>query len=261
VRYPQKELIKVIRKILPAEEARELITVAYEMCLDIYKTFAPIKASTFTIVLAIIELAALVTDKQLERVQSIDPYKYSTTRGCVTETMLDLLDLYTLFQKSTKVGTQFELAKFIDIKIKLNQEVDSDKRLARFQEWCSKCEADDKEKYPITPGSATSPATTGSFPGSNSVKLGTKATENLTMRFVFDSEEARKEQERVAEYYKEEYEQYEIEVEEPIPEHENRGHQGRDRGYHGHRNHHDSGWGPYGRNRHDRHRGRKGGYH
>ena len=267
VRYPQKTLIKVIRQVFTDEEARQLIPIAYQMSLDLYKTFAPVKASTFTMALAITELTTLITDLHVDKMRSVDLSKYHTNRGSVVETMLDLLDLYTQFTKSTKVGTKVDLSKFIDIKIKLNQEVDSTERLSRFQDWCDRCEVDDDRKYPITPGSATSPATTGSWPGSNSVKRGKSGGEQGTMRFVFDAEEARREQDTVAEYFREEYEEYQIEVEEPIPEPESRGHHGRDRGHHNHNNHrhhHDSGWAPYHRNRqhHDnRRKGQKGGYY
>lgn len=269
VRYPQKTLIKVIRQLFTPEEAQELMPIAYQMSLDLYKTFAPVKESTFTMALAMAELTTLITDLHVEKMKSVDPVKYHTNRGSVVETMLDLLDLYTQFTKSTKVGNKVELSKFIDIKIKLNQEVETTTGLSRFQDLCDRCEVDDERKYPITPGSATSPATTGSWPASSSLKRGKQGGEQGTMRFVFDAEEARREQDTVAEYFKEEYEEYQIEVEEPIPESENRGHHGRDRGNHhhnnnNHRHHHDSGWAPYHRNRqhHDnRHKGRKGGYY
>lgn len=266
MRYPQKFLPKVIRNILTPDEAKDFFPTAFEMGIDIYKTFSPIKQTTFTMVISIVELTALVTDQHVSKIRAIHLYKWHTNRACVVETMLDLLDLYTQFPKSTKLGVKFELAKFMDIKIKINQEVDNSRRLLRFQPWCDRCEADDREANPnpITPGSATSPATTGSNPGSGSVKRAGRSQEG-TMRFVFDAEQARAEQDAVGEFFKEEFEEYEIEVEEPIPENEQR-RPGRDRGgHHQHprHNNHDTGWAPYPRNRHgnhhDRHKGRKGG--
>lgn len=259
VRYPQKVLIKLVRQLFDAEVARNFLPMAYDMSIDMYKTFSPIKASTFTMALAIVELTALLNDRDVDRIRQLHLSKFHTNRGSVIEVMLDLLDLYTQFSKYTTVGMKFELSKFIDIKIKLNQEVDkSQGTLRRHEVWCEKCEDDEKVKYPITPGSATSPATTGSWPGGKRSKSG---QEPQAMRFVYDAEEARKEMETNDEYMKEEFEEYEIEVEEKIPEPEPRHH--RDRGgRHGHRNNHDSHWGPYPRNRHDRHKGgRKGGYY
>lgn len=256
-RYPQKILIKMVRRLYNPTEGKKVIPMVYEMSIDMYRTFSPIKASSFTMVLAIIELAALLNDRDVKRIRSLDLDKYHTTRHSVIEVILDLLDLYTQFSKHTAVGMKFELSKFIDIKITLNQEVDdSSGSVRRFDIWCEKCEDDEKAKYPVTPGSATSPATTGSWPGGKRPMSG---LEPVTMRFVYDAEEARRERQTNDEYTKEEWEEYETEVEEKIPEPEPRAHpNGRDRGRRSHNEH----WGPYSRSRQDRHKGgRKGGYH
>lgn len=259
VRYPQKVLVKMVRHMYDGDEARDILAMAYDMSVDMYKTFAPIKTSTFTMVLACIELTVLLKGLDPVRVRSLDLRRYHTTRESIVEVMLDLLDMYTQFAKHTKVGMRYELSKFIDIKIKLNQEVEnSESSVRRSAVWCDRCEDDEKVKYPITPGSATSPATTGSWPGNKRSRPG---QEPQAMRFVYDAEEARKERETNDEHLKDEYEEYEIEVEEKIAEPEPRHNHGRDRGRHqGHRNH--DNWGPYPRNRHDRHKGgRKGGYY
>jgi hypothetical protein len=165
VRYPQKLLVKVIRKLLTTDQAKHFLPIAYDMSIDIYKTFSPIKQSTFTMAMGIAELTALMTDMKTDQIKSLDPYKWHTNRGCIVETMLDLLDLYGQFPKSTKVANRFDRDKFIEVKIKLNKEIEASRRLARFQTWCEKCEADEKDVNSIPPASATSPATTGSFPG------------------------------------------------------------------------------------------------
>ena len=108
-------------------------------------------------------------------------------------------------------------------------------------------------------------------PGSNSVKRSKDGHEN-TVRFVFDAEEERMERKITAEYWAEEYEEYEIEVEEEIPEANNKGHDGRPtgprNGPHGYgpgRRDRPGGWAPYhqrGRDHGDRHKGgRKGGHY
>lgn len=246
----------MVRRLYNPAEGRDVIPMAYDMSIDMYRTFSPIKASSFTMVLAIIELAALLNDRDVKRLRSLDLDKYHTTRHSVIEVMLDLLDLYTQFGKHTTVGMKFELSKFIDIKIKLNQEVDeSDGTVRRFDIWCDKCEDDEKVKYPVTPGSATSPATNGSWPHGKRAMSG---QEPQTMRFVYDAEEARRERDVNDEYTKDEYEEYEIEVEEKIQEPEPRAHHnGRDRGRRPNEN-----WRPYPASRQDRHKGgRKGGYY
>jgi CTD kinase subunit beta len=260
VRYPQKHLIKAIRKLVPPEDAKALLAVAYDMSIDIYKSFAPIKQTTFTTVMAIVELAALMTSRHVDKIRSVDLHRWHTNRGCVVETMLDLLDLYAQFPKSTKVGLQFPLDKFIQVKIGLNKEVEASRRLGRFETWCDRCEAEVKDIHPITPGSATSPATTSSYPGTTTLKRPAKSTD-ATMRFVFDEDEARREEDIVMDFFREEYEEYEVEVEERIPDSEQN--HARPNGPRQQHNNHDHGWAPYHRNgrhghHHDRHKGRKG---
>jgi CTD kinase subunit beta len=261
VRYPQNMLVKMVRHMYDEDEGRDVLAMAYDMSLDMYKTFAPIKASTFAMVLACIELTVMLQGLDTASVQSLDLRRYHTTRESIVEVMLDLLDMYTQFAKHTKVGLRYELSKFIDIKIKLNQEVENrGSSVRRAAVWCARCEDDEKVKYPFTPGSATSPTTNGSSSGNKRSRPG---QEPQAMRFVYDAEEARKERGTNDEHLKDEYEEYEIEVEEIVPESESRNGHGRDRGRHqGHRNNHHDNWGPYPRNRHDRHKSsRKGGYH
>ncbi|KAH8880265.1 cyclin-like protein [Thozetella sp. PMI_491] len=273
VQYPQKLLSKMVRKLFPASAAKEFQKLAYDMSIDLFKTFAPIKQSTFTMVLGIIELTALISGAGEDVVRGLDPAAYHTDRACVTETMLDLLDLYTRFHKQTKIGAKFDLNKLIDIKIGINNRPQEGSR-SRFEARCVRCEkeAEEQQPAPITPGSATSPANNGALPAATkSVKRNRES--ETTMRFVFDAEEARRERDRAAEHLFDEYEEYEVEVDEAIPtkpkNHD--GGQGHGHGHgHGHgrgphrgygNNQHDHGFAPYPRNRHghhDRHKGRKG---
>lgn len=223
VRYPQKLLVKAVRQFVDAKEAKDFYSLAYDMSIDVYKTFAPIKQSTFTLVVAILELTSLLTKIGHDRIKKAakDP-QWHTERVAVVETMLDLLDLYTLFPKHTKVGTTIEMNVMMETKIRLNEAVGRHASLTRFENWCPACEQEDKEKdatnnrvTPRTPGSATSPATTTSA-GASSFKKGGRSQDG-TVRFVFDADEAKREAEAVAAYYKEEFEEVEVEVEEPIP--------------------------------------------
>jgi CTD kinase subunit beta len=247
------------------EEGKRFLRVAYNMSIDLYKTFAPVKQAAFTLVLAILELTALLLDTNRERLQDLkDAAAWHTDRACVLETMLDLLDLYTQFPKSTKVGVRFDLQKLMDVKIDLNNLVAKEK-YQRYHGWCDRCAPDVADTRSATPGSATSPATNASLPGSNSAKR-KRAPGEDTLRFVFDASEARKEKDLVASYFEDEYEEYEVEVEEPIRDAEAR-HPGRsNQPYRGHgHNHVDHGWAGHHRgSRHgppgDRHRSRRGGY-
>ncbi|EAQ87657.1 hypothetical protein CHGG_04276 [Chaetomium globosum CBS 148.51] len=269
VQYPQKLLIKMVRKAFPhedsaaREEGKKFLRVAYNMSIDLYKTFAPIKQATFTLVLAILELTALLLDTDSDKMREFgSPADWHSQRACVLETMLDLLDLYTQFPKSTKVGPQLAVQKVMDVKIDINNIVAKEKH-RRYHGWCDRCAPDVVDTRSVTPGSATSPATNPSLPGSGSTKR-KRAPSEGTQRFVFDADEARKEKDLVNRHFNDEYEEHEVEVEETIRDPEPR-HPGRsNHSYRGHgHNQADYGWPSHHRSsRHghpgDRHRSRRG---
>lgn len=216
-RYPQKLLVKIVRSMLGAsnDAARRFYTTAYAMCIDLYKTFVPVKRTTFSMAMGVVELTARLTGEHLDKVETFAAQRRQYARGPVVETMLDLLDLYVQHHKATKLGARFDLAKFIDIKIQLNN--DLDKSFApRFLHHCQKCELGGDGPAAgaaATPGVATSLA---ALPGDSSVKRSARGQDG-TMRFVFDPEAAKAEQDTVGAFFKEEYEEYEMEVEEPVP--------------------------------------------
>jgi CTD kinase subunit beta len=215
-RYPQKLLVKVVRSILGSQQGgKAFFEVAYDMCIDTYKTFVPIKRTTFTMVMAVVELTARMTGggQHLERVREFAARRRQYNRAAVMETMLDLLDLYVQHHRSTKIGARFDLNKFIDIKIHLNNDLDTSSH-PRHLYHCNRCEVEGPR--PLTPSSATSPATTGVWPADASIRRAARGQDG-TMRFVFDPEAAQSEQDTVATYFREEFEEYEVEVEEEVP--------------------------------------------
>lgn len=253
VRHPQKVLSKILKAALPGEDGKRLFSTAWKMSLDMYLTFVPIKQTTFTMAFATVELTSRLTGQYANEIRALDPEAWHTTRECVMETMLDMLDLYTENHKLTKIGKLIDPSKFIETKIAINRELDAAK-FARFQQNCHRCETD-----PIGP-TVTSP-TTSSHNGRSSSKRG-REQESGTNRFVFDADEAHREDETVQSYFKDQYEEYEVEVEEeiPMPPRERpREHRGHGHG-HGHGHGRDSGWYGGRGGRQDRRRGR-GGFH
>jgi CTD kinase subunit beta len=232
VRYPQKHLIKLSKE---AGINIDVAKVAYEVMVDLYKTFAPLKQTCATMSFACIELATLILEKQQELIRGPQSPKYEkwcTTREEIMETLLDLLDLYTHFQKSSIVGPSYNIEKFIQLKIKLNQEIEEDATLGRYTEQHEAGKTNGFKsniktpKTPITPASPSdtringkdvaSPATLSPrSSGSGRKNIGTRGQDG-TIRFMLDAEQAKREKETVAEYFKVEYEDYEVEVEEPI---------------------------------------------
>lgn len=231
VRYPQKHLIKLCKE---ADVDKDAAKVAYEVMIDLYRTFAPLKQTCATMSFACIELATLILEKQQESVRDQQPSRYRkwcTTRAQIMETLLDLLDLYTHFQKSSIVGPSHNVEKFIQLKIKLNQELEED-ALSRYTEQHEAPKTNGFKsniktpKTPITPASPSdtringrdiaSPATLSPrSSGSGRKSIGARGQDG-TIRFMLDAEQVKQEKEMVAEYFKVEYEDYEVEIEEPI---------------------------------------------
>lgn len=233
-RYPQKHLVKLAKD---AGIQKDVAKLAYSVMLDLYRTFAPLKQTCATMAFACIELSTLILEKQQDAIrgeQSPSYQKWCTSRVEIMETMLDLLDLYTHFHKSSIVGPSHNIEKFINIKIKLNQESD-DNSVNRYTEFHEAPKTNGAKhnvktpKTPITPASPSdtringkdvaSPATLSPrSSGSSRRGIGARGQDG-TVRFMIDAEQAKQEKETVAEYFKVEYEDYEVEVEEPIKPH------------------------------------------
>lgn len=215
--------------------------MAYNMMIDLHRTFAPLKQVTTTMAIACTELAALVLesseDEGICKTLSEAYEKWSTSRAEIVETVLDLLDLYTHFQKSSLVGQQYNIELFIQIRIKYNQEVEQTPNLHRYTEYHEAIKTNGVKtniktpKTPITPASPSEVRTNGrdiaspatlSPRSSGSRGVGGRGQDG-TIRFMIDADQARQERDIVNEYHKVEYEEYEVEVEEPIkPERDNR---------------------------------------
>ncbi|KAI1824210.1 hypothetical protein F4861DRAFT_274357 [Xylaria intraflava] len=279
VRNPVKILAKIIKAVLGTDsEASDFFVQAFKVGADMYKTFAPLKHTSFTCAFTVARLTALVTGMFEDTFVNLDPKEYYTCEEWVAEVMLDVLDLYTDHYRSTLFGQDIDSQSFIDTKIKVNQQMDA-RRIPRYQNFCIECE---REGFP-------SPFSTGSltFPpsptGTNSTTGRRSKGHPGTIRFLFDAHEVYREKVTYNEYTKDEWEEWKEEVEELIPDREKRpradlgpeprappreprgsrgtrGHgRGRGRG-HGGRGGHDPGWHP--RNRHEhggRGRGRGGG--
>jgi CTD kinase subunit beta len=247
VRYPHKHLIKLAKH---AGIEKDVAKLAYNIMLDLYRTFAPLKQTCAAMSFACIEVATLILEKQQDAIYgpaSPSYQKWCTTRAEVMETMLDILDLYTHFQKSSIVGPSHDIQKFIQLKIKLNQEMVDGGSFTRYTEEHEAPKTNGLKsniktpKTPITPASPSDTRINGASPatlsprssGSSRRGIGARGQDG-TVRFMLDAEKAKEEKEIVAEYFKVEYEDYEVEVEEPIrherPPHSQRN--GRDDRFH-----------------------------
>ncbi|KAK9774001.1 putative RNA polymerase II holoenzyme cyclin-like subunit [Seiridium cardinale] len=258
-RYPQSYMIKLLKLFLSFEEAESLYLVALDMSIDMYKTFMPLKNTTFGMAYSLIELSSRLTGEHVEKLKQLDPSRQEVPRMRIRQGMLDLLDLYTKHHKQTKLGAKIELDKFIQVKIDINNEIENagPNALPRFP-W----------PLPSNEDLHATPTPAGQT--------------NVTNRFVFDVDEARREQGIVQQFMEDQYEEVEIEDEEEIREpsfpdrardprdprdrrmygHEDHGHGGNRGGHSRGGRHGEDGWSRGGRrNNNDRRRrgGRGGG--
>ena len=171
-----------------------------------YKTYAPIKQTSHTMALAICELTALLTGMFAGKFRGLDPTTYYTERLSVTETMLDILDLYENQQSASEFARQFPPDTFIELKIEINRELE-EKRLPRYKYQCAVCER------------GTDPAASDSDdPDFLREAAAAARPGDVPTRYVFDTLAAVGELDTVRDYFVDEYEEIEVEEEEAIPD-------------------------------------------
>jgi CTD kinase subunit beta len=214
-RFPHKHVIKLAKFMkLPKEVAK----IAVDICNDMYKTFAPLKQTTYTMATAVLQLASRITDTtshdfietKWQELKTAQP-----SRTAVMETMLDLLELYTHHTKFTILGPKYDVNIFIQLRISLNAE-SQDRGFARYTDWIDKTNGmklKGTPKTPITPASPAPPIN-GISPTGPGRKVAGAPGSTETVRFMLDGDMAKQEKVTVEEFYKVEYEEYEIEVEE-----------------------------------------------
>ncbi|KAK1064926.1 RNA polymerase II C-terminal domain kinase beta subunit [Friedmanniomyces endolithicus] len=233
-KYPHKLLVKVCKNLPESEEKRAVSSVAWSVVTDLHRTFAHLKQSTATVALASLELAAHLqasasgngTSLVKKQLQEMDVGKWSRSREEIMETLLDLLDLYTHHTSSTIVGTKYSLDDFLRIRLALNKEC-NDNGIPRFtvapersvslgQQGATLRVANGHPTPVSPPQPGTQPAqtqqsTSGILPHSAIPEGGG------TLRFMLNPQLAAEEKTEVQKFYVEEWEEYDEEIEVPIP--------------------------------------------
>ncbi|KAL8853874.1 MAG: hypothetical protein Q9221_001345 [Calogaya cf. arnoldii] len=227
-RYPQRLVLK-LAKVYSADKA-SIGRTAYKMSLDLYRTFAPLKQTTPTMAFACVELAGRLLGQPIPELESGKDYKqWKITRQEVMETLLDLVDLYTHHRSSTIVGQDHALEEFISIRIALNQEASAEK-LARFTQsnrekamtngTTTNGVKEKKDPKGLTsphsiasPKDIKSPQPIGLTSVTGTPVQGKPGLKEGTVRFMLDPERARDEKHTVADFFKMDEEEYEVEVE------------------------------------------------
>lgn len=205
-------------------DANNEAKTTWNLSIDLYRTFAPLKQSTPTLAIACLELAARLHGKDATKFVDAGPVKYSTwstSRAEIMETLLDLLDLYTHHSSSTSVGPNYTLEYFINIRIGLNQEASAAK-IPRYAQYASELSPENestgngtRSRNGLGPTSPLTPATPVALsPGNDQAPksaIGIRG-QNGTVRFMLDAARAHEERAQVEKFHKVEEEEYEVEV-------------------------------------------------
>lgn len=77
-RHPQKLLLKLI-KHFGFERDSKIAEVAYGICLDLYRTFAPLKQTSSTMAFACLELAGRLLDARSKSIEDESWYSVWVT--------------------------------------------------------------------------------------------------------------------------------------------------------------------------------------
>ncbi|KAL6229202.1 hypothetical protein BDW75DRAFT_235378 [Aspergillus navahoensis] len=219
-RHPQKTLIKLARQYGLSPQS-EVSNVAYRISQDLYRTFAPLKQTTSTMAFSCLELAGRLLEQRVKEAElGTDYAKWKTSREEVMETLLDLLELYTHNRGATSVGPHFPADRFLTVRIPLNKEA-QEQRLPRYTNSTEEGKpTEDSRKGPTTNGSKMEKSAPATGPLHHPLipvtahgerpKPGEKGRD-AAVRFIVDSEYAAAEKAQVAQYFKVEMEEYEVE--------------------------------------------------
>ncbi|KAF1949543.1 cyclin-like protein [Byssothecium circinans] len=237
-RHPQKLIVKLARVL--GFDKNNVAKTAWNLSIDLYRTFAPLKQTTPTMAIACLELAARLHEMDTRLVidnGSVRYKKWNTSRAEVMETLLDLLDLYNNYRGSTSVGPAYSLETFINIRIALNQEA-SASDIPRYATYASESANSSSNTTPgdhtngttkirngIDPTSPLTPTTPSQVSPGTAAHPPTSAIgirgQNGTVRFMLSAQRAKEEGAVVDKYLRVEEEEYEEEV--PIEPERDRG--------------------------------------
>lgn len=219
-RSPHHTLTKIAKSLRRAEEEiKPVHDLAWTALTDIYRTFTPLKQTSVTLALAMLELAARLTNANdvLAALQNYDLDKVSTTREEIMETILDSLDLYVQHTTASTLGTRFSLDDFLRLRLALNKECEENsipRHCTAPAHVASTTKVQNGHPTPVSPpqnGSSTNP------PQAPVVLQHAPPVAGGTLRFMLNPQLAHDEREQVDSYFKEEWEEYEEEIEVPLP--------------------------------------------
>ncbi|KAG5520053.1 hypothetical protein PMAC_001129 [Pneumocystis sp. 'macacae'] len=113
-RHPQPYIIKFARYL---KLSKEIAQKAWDISIDSYKTFSPLKFPPHCIALMALVLSSILLEQPFE-----DAYeKFFVKKETLINALCDILDLYIHHRQVTIVGHNTDVSKFMIIQISLNK--------------------------------------------------------------------------------------------------------------------------------------------
>lgn len=98
-RYPQRLLLKIAK--IYGGDKDTVARTAYNMSLDLYRTFAPLKQTTATMAIACVELAGRILDQPMTELEAGEDYdKWKTTRQEIMGLSFEFNSISSTFGRS-----------------------------------------------------------------------------------------------------------------------------------------------------------------
>jgi len=227
-RGPHHMLAKIAKTLGHGEEVKAVYDLAWIALTDLYRTFAPLKQTSVTLALSMLELAARLLNAEdvLLALERYDLTKVDTTRDETMETILDSLDLYIQHTAASMLGTRYSLDDFLRLRLALKKECDSNSIprncVAPTQAPAAHVLPESKVQngHP-TPVSPPQNGTNHNLPAP--IRLEHRPpVSGGTLRFMLNPQLAHDERKQVEDFFIEEWEEYEEEIEVPLPRAERR---------------------------------------
>lgn len=230
-RHPHEMLIKASLHLPRNAENKDVAKVAFTVLTDLHRTFAILKQTTATLSIASLELSAHLaaavspsgTCAVRDLLQSPEHIKkWHTSREEIMETLLDCLDMYTHHTTSTILGTKYSLDDFLRIRLALNKEC-AESNLPRYttrREPSSDLPAANANANTLRVANGhPTPVSPADVPGQQvAANVGTQTGPDAgTQRFMLNAQLALEEKAETQKFFVEEVEEYEEEIEVPLP--------------------------------------------
>ena len=222
-RAPHHTLTKIAKTLGHGEEVEAVYGLAYIALTDLYRTFAPLKQTSVTLALSMLELAArlLNAENVLLAIEKYDLKKVETTREGTMETILDSLDLYIQHTAASTLGTRYSLDDFLRLRLALKKECDGHSIPRNCTAPAQALPASKVQNGHPTPVSPPENGTNQALPAP--IRLEHRPpVSGGTLRFMLSPQLAHDERKQVEDYFVEEWEEYEEEIEVPLPRTERR---------------------------------------